>query len=193
MSRDFTRVGVAGFEPTTSSSRTKRATKLRYTPMVPVQDSRARDGRPNDQRHGAGQSRATRVSRVASGGQAKRTGVYGEVPSPAETCSSVDVGVPRQAAGPLRVEVAVGHQRPVERHPQLPAVGVPGQDQGQPVGSHPVDDAMVRGVHDAEREVGVRRRRAGDGVVAVAPDVRVVDADELDLARRRRRPGRARW
>ena len=27
-------VGVAGFEPTTSSSRTKRATKLRYTPVV---------------------------------------------------------------------------------------------------------------------------------------------------------------
>ena len=26
-------VGVAGFEPTTSSSRTKRATGLRYTPM----------------------------------------------------------------------------------------------------------------------------------------------------------------
>ena len=25
-------VGVAGFEPTASSSRTKRATKLRYTP-----------------------------------------------------------------------------------------------------------------------------------------------------------------
>ncbi|MDB5185076.1 MAG: hypothetical protein JWN38_884 [Candidatus Saccharibacteria bacterium] len=25
-------VGVAGFEPTTSSSRTTRATKLRYTP-----------------------------------------------------------------------------------------------------------------------------------------------------------------
>ncbi len=28
----FCLVGVAGFEPTTSSSRTKRATKLRYTP-----------------------------------------------------------------------------------------------------------------------------------------------------------------
>jgi hypothetical protein len=28
----MTRVGVAGFEPTTSSSRTKRATKLRHTP-----------------------------------------------------------------------------------------------------------------------------------------------------------------
>ena len=26
------RVGLAGFEPTTSSSRTKRATKLRYSP-----------------------------------------------------------------------------------------------------------------------------------------------------------------
>lgn|GEM_PF-2236869 len=26
-------VGVAGFEPTTSSSRTTRATKLRYTPL----------------------------------------------------------------------------------------------------------------------------------------------------------------
>jgi hypothetical protein len=27
-------VGVAGFEPTTSSSRTTHATKLRYTPMI---------------------------------------------------------------------------------------------------------------------------------------------------------------
>src|SRR5690606_178191 len=30
----LTCVGVAGFEPTTSSSRTKRAAKLRYTPSV---------------------------------------------------------------------------------------------------------------------------------------------------------------
>ena len=28
----FVVVGLAGFEPTTSSSRTKRATKLRYSP-----------------------------------------------------------------------------------------------------------------------------------------------------------------
>ena len=27
-------VGVTGFEPATSSSRTKRATKLRYTPII---------------------------------------------------------------------------------------------------------------------------------------------------------------
>ena len=32
-------VGVAGFEPTTSSSRTKRATKLRHTPCEPEQDT----------------------------------------------------------------------------------------------------------------------------------------------------------
>ncbi len=32
MTRDITLVGVAGFEPTASSSRTKRATKLRHTP-----------------------------------------------------------------------------------------------------------------------------------------------------------------
>ena len=30
----FSFVGVAGFEPTTSSSRTKRATGLRYTPIL---------------------------------------------------------------------------------------------------------------------------------------------------------------
>ncbi len=27
-------IGVAGFEPTTSASRTQRATKLRYTPKI---------------------------------------------------------------------------------------------------------------------------------------------------------------
>src|SRR5690606_13452612 len=31
-------VGVAGFEPTTSSSRTKRAAKLRYTPVVAARE-----------------------------------------------------------------------------------------------------------------------------------------------------------
>ena len=78
-------VGVAGFEPTASSSRTKRATKLRHTP----------DGRrllyptPAACHALAGTVtsllRGTKVSRLASGGQAKRTGAYGEVPRPAET------------------------------------------------------------------------------------------------------------
>jgi hypothetical protein len=35
----FCSVGVAGFEPTASSSRTKRATKLRHTPSVPSNGS----------------------------------------------------------------------------------------------------------------------------------------------------------
>ncbi len=34
-------VGVAGFEPTASSSRTKRATKLRHTPWQPAQHTEA--------------------------------------------------------------------------------------------------------------------------------------------------------
>ena len=37
----FRGVGVAGFEPTASSSRTKRATKLRHTPVEPSQHSGA--------------------------------------------------------------------------------------------------------------------------------------------------------
>src|SRR5690606_41425347 len=39
--RPFFTVGVAGFEPTTSSSRTKRATKLRHTPVKAAQNSGA--------------------------------------------------------------------------------------------------------------------------------------------------------
>ena len=71
-------VGVAGFEPTTSSSRTKRATKLRHTPWSVVS---LRVGAQADQngpdltvKGPAGQLSAVRVSSVASGGQAKRTG-----------------------------------------------------------------------------------------------------------------------
>ncbi len=117
-------VGVAGFEPTTSSSRTKRAAKLRYTPVSPycsgfppATGPTLADASPGDEirfreraRPPKGRSRAlrpwepvprgplpvpgpfshasrgTRVSRVASGGQAKRTGVKRLVPQPAETC-----------------------------------------------------------------------------------------------------------
>ncbi len=41
----LTRVGVAGFEPTTSSSRTKRATKLRHTPREATTAYRTRPAR----------------------------------------------------------------------------------------------------------------------------------------------------
>ena len=72
------RVGVAGFEPTTSSSRTKRATKLRHTPMKRRKDSRL-EGMV-ETRPPAGRpivrfaQRATSVRSVASGRQANRTG-----------------------------------------------------------------------------------------------------------------------
>src|SRR3954454_10409646 len=78
-------VGMAGFEPTTSSSRTRRATKLRHIPDVPTSLAA----------HGGQPAVATKVSRLASGGQLNRTGAYGDVPRPAETWS---------------------HVRPVQRH-----------------------------------------------------------------------------
>lgn len=97
-------VGVAGFEPTTSSSRTKRAAKLRYTPMSSASRRhryfsglRARGeirfsgvvGRSRRVRGGwsargcpggAGQvwvSRSVRVRRVASGGRRSGPGCSG--------------------------------------------------------------------------------------------------------------------
>ncbi len=60
----FHLVGVTGFEPATSSSRTTRATKLRHTPEV-FSSIRVESTQF---------SRATRVTNVASGGQANRTG-----------------------------------------------------------------------------------------------------------------------
>ena len=82
-------VGVTGFEPATSSSRTTRATKLRHTPLASrkglAHSSRKRT-RPHIASTGAGQGWATSVIRVASGRQANRKGAYGEVPSPADTC-----------------------------------------------------------------------------------------------------------
>ena len=90
-------VGLTGFEPAASSSRTTRATKLRHSPTVPSTKSNA----PGRRAAGGGavrRSRAVSVSSVASGRQANRTGAYGQVPSPAETCSQVP-RVRRESAG----------------------------------------------------------------------------------------------
>ncbi len=84
-------VGVTGFEPATSSSRTKRATKLRHTPVEPAESTGAprrgpkrvprrrsgaggRGARAGSRGSGRPQAIGVRVSRVASGGQANRTG-----------------------------------------------------------------------------------------------------------------------
>ena len=72
-------VGLTGFEPAASSSRTRRATKLRHSPIAGPAQPGDKHGRayrlagaaPNPGQAGAGVS----VSRVASGRQATRNGV----------------------------------------------------------------------------------------------------------------------
>ena len=156
-------VGVAGFEPTTSASRTQRATKLRYTPLEPGQSSRAPVTAGPAWSAAVSASRGTRVSSVASGGQAKRTGAYGDVPRPAETCSH-EVRPPLRPAGQAlglpAGQVAVGDQRPEAGDAQLAAVRVPGEHEREAVGDHRVEDPAVRGVGDA-RSRGPPRGRAG--------------------------------
>src|SRR5690606_22947084 len=75
-------VGVTGFEPAASSARTKRATKLRHTPLLQPFESTCGSLRTTHRRH---VERAVRVSGVASGRQANRTGAEMEGPHPALT------------------------------------------------------------------------------------------------------------
>ena len=119
------------------------------------------------------------MTRDASGGQANRTGAYGEVPRPAETCSQAS---PRWWT-PLACrtgEVAVGDEGTEAGQAELAAVGVAGEDERDVVGCHAVDDSQVRRVGDADRQVGRRVRRTSDVVVAVETEVGVVGADEVD-------------
>src|SRR3954454_9134310 len=103
-------VELTGFEPAASSSRTRRATKLRHSPIAAGGARSGRQARrayrsvwgvpnpteqsgvtaPGRPRHSVGVS----VSRVASGRQATRIGAYGEVPTPAETCNHEEPGSP---------------------------------------------------------------------------------------------------
>ena len=97
-------VGVTGFEPAASSSRTTRATKLRHTPPSPRRAIPRRNW-PTGQRGRAYRSgheplkspqaeTGTKVIKVASGRQATRMRTNGLVPSPAETCSHEESGSP---------------------------------------------------------------------------------------------------
>lgn len=105
----------------------------------------------------------------------------------AAACGDVEVGalvarrVGGQALDPVGVQVAVGDQGSVEGDAQLAAVRVAGQDQGVAVGREGVQGAQVRGVDHADGEVGAGFRAALDLGVAVALDVRVVQARERDL------------
>ena len=139
--------------------------------------------------------RATRVSSVASGRQARRTGAVGDVPSPADTSShaapsgAADDGAwpapGHQRERPLarpRVEVAVRHEGAVARHADLPAVRVPRDDERGPVGGIRVEHPLVGRVRHADGQVGVGRRGAAHEVEPVVAEVRVVDTDEVDGA-----------
>ncbi len=139
----FQMVGVAGFEPTASSSRTKRATKLRHTPkplqslvmtdcnqIILTEERRESEtGTPGNcvshttlrLRFGAPpglplklppsrNQMTTKSTSTASGLQATRTGVKGEVPNPVVTltqevgwCSSPVGTVPSPCMMPLPV------------------------------------------------------------------------------------------
>ena len=81
----FPLVGVTGFEPATSSSRTMRATKLRHTPNGP--DWVRADRKSSPSSPGQPFETGLRVRSVTSGGHANRYGAKGELPTPADTCS----------------------------------------------------------------------------------------------------------
>ena len=151
---DYDMVGVAGFEPTTSSSRTKRATKLRHTPEVLGQRTEADRPATEFGRVSLGRS-VTSVSSVASGGQAKRIGAYGDVPGPPRRAARRH----RAGAGPWPGCWGGRSWSPARRAPgrqTCPPWVWPGEDKRDPVGGHRVEDPQVWRVRDAEREVGGR-------------------------------------
>ena len=167
-------VGLTGFEPAASSSRTRRATKLRHSPKA-LGSLLERMGAPNRVSHRANAAQGSfgsSVSRVASGRQHSRTGAYGEVPAPAETCSQDEPGSPgRESAGcrcrPLAravLEVAVGDDRALERQADLAAVGVAGEGDVVAVAGVLVEHPEVRRVRDPDAQVDVGGGRAGDRV-----------------------------
>ena len=76
-------VGVAGFEPTASSSRTKRATKLRHTPISCDSINSSRYTPEFEIAHGSAReftpagwaATGTTSNKIASGGQNVRSGM----------------------------------------------------------------------------------------------------------------------
>src|SRR3954454_17668956 len=94
-------VGVTGFEPAASSSRTKRATKLRNTPKA---SSRIHERSAAHDQGSSARGRydaAVSVTSDASGRQAKRTGAKIDVPSPADTLRYAERKAWRQTLRPL--------------------------------------------------------------------------------------------
>ena len=92
------------------------------------------------------------VNSVASGGQAKRNGAYGEVPQP---CADVQRAAPRcslRPRGAPSIEIAIRYQCAVAGDAQLTAVRVASHDQVCTVRRHRVENSTVGGVGDSERQ-----------------------------------------
>ena len=123
-----TMVGLTGFEPAASSSRTRRATKLRHSPIARVDRSRPRARRAYPSADGPSKSGSTAAGQAARDErQQGRLGAAGDAGSGRTArCPSAGrdvqpgrarvagrgVGrVPVQALGPGGLEVAVGGQR----------------------------------------------------------------------------------
>jgi hypothetical protein len=85
-----------------------------------------------------------------------------------------------QAARARVVDVAVGDQRAPERHSQLAAVSVSGEDRVVAVCRELVEYPQVRRVGDAQPHVGRLVRPAGDVAEPVVRQMRIVDAGECD-------------
>ena len=87
-----------------------------------------------------------------------------------------------ESAGALGIKIAVGNQRAVAGNAQLTAVGVAGHDQLRAVFSHRVQHPQVGRVRDGEGEISTGVEGAGDIVVVVSTDMRVIHAANIDLA-----------
>src|SRR6266487_1398173 len=166
----MTWVGVAGFEPAASSSRTKRAAKLRYTPPARNLTGTARDfdslaearACSRIARHSASQTPnglAWFARRQGDQGGLRAAGEPGRGPRRrAQTGGNVQPGgpvggVPVQAADPLPLDPAVGDQGAVERQAQLSAVGVPGEQKVVAVRREPVEQSRLGRMHDPDAQV----------------------------------------
>ena len=167
-------VGLTGFEPAASSSRTRRATKLRHSPMAGTVTG-PQPGRAYRS------VAAVRIGFRSARGverQQRRLGAAGDPdPGVRDWCRARPRRAARTIPGRPGRESAGWRCRPLARagsrsqlvvsaptpgQADLAAVGVAGEDRVVPVGGELVEHPEVRRVRDAEPQVGVGVGRPGD-------------------------------
>lgn len=80
------------------------------------------------------------------------------------------------------IQIAIGDERSVAGDAQLSTVGMPRHDQVGAVFGHRVQHPQVRRVRDGESEIRTGVEGAGNVVVVVSSNVRIVNAADVDLA-----------